>query len=171
MTDGLDPDVQELAEAATAANRELVEGREVILERDVSERDRFDRLLRYVWVRDGGDWKQVNLALVAGGYARVVTYPPDVRYVDLLLSAERDARQAKRGLWADAEAEKAPPAFVPLVPQAPGADCDPAYPDVCIPPAPPDLDCADVPFRHFAVRPPDPHRFDGNSDGVGCEGP
>jgi micrococcal nuclease len=49
------------------------------------------------------------------------------------------------------------------------ARCDPSYPTVCIPPPPPDLDCSDVRFRSFAVRPPDPHRFDGNGDGVGCE--
>jgi micrococcal nuclease len=40
---------------------------------------------------------------------------------------------------------------------------------VCIPPPPPDLDCADVPERRFAVLPPDPHRFDGDGDGIGCE--
>ncbi len=48
--------------------------------------------------------------------------------------------------------------------------CDPSYPDVCIPPAPPDLDCGDIEFRRFTVLPPDPHQFDGNADGVGCEG-
>jgi micrococcal nuclease len=40
---------------------------------------------------------------------------------------------------------------------------------VCIPPSPPDLDCADVSFRRFRVLAPDPHRFDLNHDGVGCE--
>jgi hypothetical protein len=56
----------------------------------------------------------------------------------------------------------------PAVP-APGL-CDPAYPGVCIPPAPPDLDCGDIPHRRFTVLPPDPHGFDGNDDdGVGCE--
>lgn len=50
-----------------------------------------------------------------------------------------------------------------------GDDCDPSYPDVCIPPGPPDLDCGDIPFRRFRVVPPDPHGFDGNDDGVGCE--
>ncbi|HEV3402358.1 MAG TPA: hypothetical protein VG078_11105 [Acidimicrobiales bacterium] len=44
-----------------------------------------------------------------------------------------------------------------------------AYPDFCIPPAPPDLDCADVGGDNFTVRPPDPHRFDADGDGVGCE--
>jgi hypothetical protein len=47
--------------------------------------------------------------------------------------------------------------------------CDPAYPTVCIPPPPPDLNCADIPYRNFTVLPPDPHRFDGDGDGIGCE--
>jgi hypothetical protein len=47
--------------------------------------------------------------------------------------------------------------------------CDPAYPTVCIPPAPPDLDCGEITFRNFAVLAPDPHRFDGDHDGIGCE--
>jgi len=52
----------------------------------------------------------------------------------------------------------------------PGGNCSPAYPTVCIPPAPPDLDCSDIPFRRFTVLAPDPHRFDGaDNDGVGCE--
>ena len=50
-----------------------------------------------------------------------------------------------------------------------GTNCDPSYPTVCIPPPPPDLDCADIPYRHFEVLPPDPHGFDGDHDGVGCE--
>lgn len=50
-----------------------------------------------------------------------------------------------------------------------GGRCDPAYPTVCIPPPPPDLDCGDIPFRNFKVLPPDPHRFDGDHDGIGCE--
>ena len=41
---------------------------------------------------------------------------------------------------------------------------------VCIPPPPPDLDCADIPYRNFRVLPPDPHHFDGDHDGIGCEG-
>ena len=47
--------------------------------------------------------------------------------------------------------------------------CSPAYPTVCIPPPPPDLNCADIPFRRFKVLPPDPHSFDGNKNGIGCE--
>jgi hypothetical protein len=47
--------------------------------------------------------------------------------------------------------------------------CDPSYPGVCIPPPPPDLDCDDIHFRDFRVRPPDPHNFDADHDGRGCE--
>ena len=56
---------------------------------------------------------------------------------------------------------------------APGGKCAASYPTVCIPPPPPDLDCGDIPYRNFRVRwdvaDPDPHRFDGDHDGVGCE--
>lgn len=48
-------------------------------------------------------------------------------------------------------------------------DCDSAYSDVCIPSPPPDLDCGDIPDKNFKVKSPDPHNFDGDSDGVGCE--
>ncbi len=48
-------------------------------------------------------------------------------------------------------------------------DCDDAYPTVCIPSPPPDLDCGEIPYRNFRVLPPDPHRFDADKDGVGCE--
>src|SRR5438034_6367879 len=63
-----------------------------------------------------------------------------------------------------------PPTTQSAVPGAgASAGCDPAYPTVCIPPPPPDLDCKDIPFWRFTVLPPDPHRFDGDHDGVGCE--
>ena len=47
--------------------------------------------------------------------------------------------------------------------------CDQSYSDACIPPPPPDLNCDDLPYINFAVRPPDPHDFDRDSDGLGCE--
>jgi hypothetical protein len=53
---------------------------------------------------------------------------------------------------------------------SPAENCDrQSYPDVCIPTYPPDLDCGDIPHRRFTVRPPDPHGFDSDNDGVGCE--
>ena len=48
-------------------------------------------------------------------------------------------------------------------------NCDPAYPDFCIPPPPPDLNCSDIPQKNFTVLPPDPHGFDGDKNGFGCE--
>jgi hypothetical protein len=57
----------------------------------------------------------------------------------------------------------------PAPPPKPRTNCDPAYPTVCIPPAPPDLDCPDIPYKRFTVLNPDPHRFDADHDGIGCE--
>lgn len=62
----------------------------------------------------------------------------------------------------------APVAVVPA-PLPPAGNCDPSYPDGCIPASPPDLDCGDITFRRFTVLPPDPHRFDGDGNGIGCE--
>ena len=51
-----------------------------------------------------------------------------------------------------------------------GTDCDRAYRGVCIPYPPPDLNRGDIEYRRFVVLPLDPHGFDGDRDGVGCEG-
>ncbi len=48
-------------------------------------------------------------------------------------------------------------------------NCEPSYPDVCIPPYPPDLDCGDISYRNFYVSRADPHGFDADNDGIGCE--
>ena len=82
---------------ALEANRELVEGKEVRLERDVSERDRYGRLLRYVYV----DGIFVNAELVRQGLAEAKAYPPDIEYQDSLEELEAEARQAGRGIWAE----------------------------------------------------------------------
>ena len=84
---------------ASAANKALVDGRTVVLEKDVSERDRYGRLLRDVWLRDGDRWVLVGLQLVLDGYAQVTTFPPDVKYVDALLAAQRYAMAQSKGLW------------------------------------------------------------------------
>lgn len=87
------------AAAATDANARLLAGGRLVLEKDVSERDQYGRLLRDVWVERDGAWTLVDLALVAEGFAQVSTYPPDVKYVDALLAAQRAARGNGRGLW------------------------------------------------------------------------
>ena len=76
-------------------NEELVGGKVVRLEKDVSERDRYGRLLRYVYV----DGLFVNAELVRLGYARAKAYPPDTKYQELLERSGEEARAAGRGLW------------------------------------------------------------------------
>jgi len=80
---------------ASARNRELVEGKAVALEKDVSETDRFGRLLRYVWLQD----RMVNARLVEEGYATASTFPPDVRYAERFAALQAEAQEAGRGLW------------------------------------------------------------------------
>jgi len=84
---------------ATEANARMVKDQEVCLERDVSDRDRYGRLLRYIWLRDG---TLVNEELLRMGLAQVSTYPPDVKYVETrFLPAQREAQAARRGIWGD----------------------------------------------------------------------
>ena len=80
---------------ASEVNRQLVAGKDVRLELDVQDRDRYGRLLAYVWIGD----LMVNAELVKLGYAQVMTVPPNVRYQQLFLKLQRDAREAGRGLW------------------------------------------------------------------------
>lgn len=80
---------------ALQANQKLVEGKEVRLERDVSNTDKYGRLLRYVYVGD----TFVNAELVTQGYARVHAYPPDTKYQIYLQVAEIEAQQNNKGIW------------------------------------------------------------------------
>jgi len=88
--------VQEYGHEAKAANRSLVEGKMVRLAFDVARRDRYDRLLAYVYMEDG---TFVNAWLVREGFAQVMTVPPNVKYQELFLKLQREAREAGRGLW------------------------------------------------------------------------
>lgn len=87
---------QPLGQEASEFNRQLVEGKKVILEKDVSDTDRYDRLLRYVYLPDG---TFVNAALIAAGFARAVAYPPDTRFQDYLSRVEEQARASQLGMW------------------------------------------------------------------------
>jgi micrococcal nuclease len=82
---------------AKAKNIELVEGKVVTLVKDVSETDKYGRLLRYVYV----DGVFVNGELVRLGYARAVAYPPDTRYRWQLEQLEKEAKAAKLGIWGE----------------------------------------------------------------------
>ncbi len=87
--------VQCFGKEASAYNAELVLGKRVRLEPDVEDRDKYGRLLRYVWLGD----TMVNEQLVTDGYAQVMTIPPNVKYVERFKAAQTQAREAKKGLW------------------------------------------------------------------------
>lgn len=87
------------AAAAADANRALVGGAAVELERDTSDRDRFGRLLRHVWIDLDGTRTLVTERLVADGAIEARSYPPDTRHDRRLDDAERDARGAGLGIW------------------------------------------------------------------------
>jgi hypothetical protein len=101
----------------------------------------------------------VNAEMVEAGWASAVDVPPDSRYADLFAMLENRAQTEGLGLWgSDCSADRLTD------------DCEDSYPDFCIPPPPPDLDCADMATRNFTVVPPDPHGFDENNDNIGCRG-
>ena len=138
-----------------------LEGERVRLEFDIEREDRYGRTLAYVWLNGG----LFNERLVREGFANVSTFPPNVRFVERFLAAQREARSHDRGLWGGC---------IQIVPPGKGGgdggggngNCDKApNPGVCIAPYPPDLDCAEVGFTNFQVVQPDPHEFDGDSDG------
>lgn len=85
------------AREATAANREMVEGRRVWVSTDVKDTDEHGRRLGYVFA----DGRFVNRELVAAGYAEVMLVAPNVRYGDELVAAQAEARAAGRGMWGD----------------------------------------------------------------------
>jgi micrococcal nuclease len=135
---------------ASEANRQLVEGQIVWLEKDVSETDRYGRLLRYVYVGD----LFVNAELVRLGYAVALTYPPDVQYADLFVQLEQEARAAERGLWA-------PPS--PAPPSEPTWNCIGNLYNCD------DFSSCDEVMSYWTACPGDPSRLDGDNDGVPCE--
>ncbi|NOU84925.1 nuclease precursor [Paenibacillus sp. LMG 31460] len=80
---------------ASKFTTDMLEGKEVKLEKDVSERDKYGRLLMYVWFDD----KMVNEQLLEKGLARVAIYQPDVKYVDKFREIQKKAQQAGTGIW------------------------------------------------------------------------
>ena len=146
-----------MAPEATAMNKKLVGGKVVRLEKDVSETDKYGRLLRYVWVGN----LMVNAELVRLGCAQVSTYPPDVKYADLFLRLQREAREAGRmcGLT---------PVPSPSTPPSPSpCDCSGNI-----------YNCADFGTHAEAqacyeycksLGRGDIHRLDGDNDGIACE--
>jgi len=155
--------VQCFATEAAAFLEELLPlGTEVRLEYDVERLDQYERALAYIY-RTSDDLF-VNAEMVRRGYAMAYTVPPNVAHVDELVALQKEAREAQRGLWGSCETP------IPPARAGPGAaECDASYPDSCIPPPPPDLDCGDVHARFFAVEGTDPHHFDADGNGIACE--
>lgn len=155
---------------ATAKNKELVDGKEVRLEKDVSETDKYNRLLRYVYVdpsTNSGQVIFVNDYLVRQGYAQIATYPPDVKYQAQFRQAEQEARENNRGLWAEGACITPSPAPSPEVKSAPppppqtgGWTCD------CSKTCPQMSSCEEAYYQlnvcGCSIR-------DGDNDGVPCE--
>jgi micrococcal nuclease len=85
---------------ASNETKRILNGRSVVVEKDVSETDKYGRRLFYVYLPlDDGSVLFVNDYLVRAGYARVLTYPPDVRFNERFLQAEQEARAKNAGLW------------------------------------------------------------------------
>jgi endonuclease YncB( thermonuclease family) len=146
---------------AEARNKlsELVLNKQVRMGKDISERDRYGRLLRYLYVGN----LFVNLEMVQRGYASAYTYPPDVKYSAQFLSAEQEARSKKVGLWIPVQPQPVQPS--PVSPTS-----------FTIPPcAQTDCNCGDFSTHAYAqwfyenYDLSNKHRLDGDKDGVACE--
>jgi endonuclease YncB( thermonuclease family) len=140
---------------ATDVTARLAANKRVVLQGDPTQatRDRYSRLLAYVWLAGGHD---LGLQLLRAGVARVYVYDRPFVRLAVYNRAEQAAKKRPSSLWHRCYARS-------------GHRCDPSYLDVCIPPPPPDLDCSDIPYRNFRVVGRDPHHFDGNHNGIGCE--
>lgn len=158
-----------MAAEATQANRDLVDGETIYLEKDVSEVDRYDRLLRYVYLADG---TFVNGELVRLGYARASAYPPDTKYQEVLEDMAVEAQLGKRGIWSNTPTPTTKPTAAPV-----GATTSPPAAAVCE--CSGNLyNCSDFSTHRQAqacydycvsIGRGDIHRLDGDNDGVACE--
>jgi len=95
-------EVECFSQQAYEKNKELVLGKKVFLQKDISEKDKYNRLLRYVFLdkkMSTDEASFVNLYLVKNGFAYAATFPPDVKYANVFLTAQKEARQKNLGLW------------------------------------------------------------------------
>lgn len=98
--------VQFYGKEASAFTKKKLLGKTVYLQMDVSDSDKYGRLLRYIWLEKPNEInedeiknKMFNAIQVAEGYAKVFTYPPDVKYNEIFLKLEQEARENNKGLW------------------------------------------------------------------------
>ncbi|MET0421529.1 MAG: thermonuclease family protein [Acidimicrobiia bacterium] len=164
--------VECFGKAASARTASLLPaGTRVRLERDVELRDKFGRRLAYVY--RAGDGLFVNKSLVADGYAAPYRYPPNVKYADEFSALGATARENGVGLWGACGGTNTPASAssgssTVTTTRNTGA-CDSNYSGACVPITNTDLDCSDIDAKGFRVVGADPHRFDGNHDGIACE--
>jgi endonuclease YncB( thermonuclease family) len=165
---------------ATEALKKLVLNKWVqIVSGKTENRDRYHRLLRYVDV-DGVD---AGRFMIEHGFA-IARYdsrdgyglhPRETDYVALDLAtpaacaAGRSVVDIPGTTIATSPSTTVATPAVTTLPKPDAAGCDPSYPTLCLPVGIPDLDCGSIGDRRFPVVSPDPHRFDGDRDGVGCE--
>jgi endonuclease YncB( thermonuclease family) len=166
-----------MAAPARTANAAVVSGANVRLEKDVSETDRYGRLLRYVWIEREGALLLVNRELLVLGLAQVATFPPDVKYTDeIFLPAEREARDGGLGLWGPKPTPKPMATPTPKRTSRPQpSNCHPSYAGACLKMGIGDYDCAggsgNGPNYTGIVRVVgyDEFDLDRDGDGYGCE--
>jgi micrococcal nuclease len=155
------------ATKATERARLLAMSKPVVLRGDATQdtRDRYGRLLAYVWIPGG---KDLGYQLIAGGFAKVYVYRNPFQRLSAYRNAEAGAKGATGGQW---KACGTPTTLTTPAPTPPsGSNCHASY-SPCLPIVG-DLDCADV--RALGVAPvrvlgSDPYRLDGDNDGWGCE--
>lgn len=83
-------------EEAKTHLRSLIADKEIFLQFDIDTFDQYGRTLAYVYLEDG---RFVNAEMIAGGYAKVVTFPPNVKHVDFFIKLQRKARKEGVGVW------------------------------------------------------------------------
>ena len=88
--------IMSLGKKAGSFTRSLVERQRVRVEFDVEKYDKYNRLLGYVYLKDGSF---VNAKIIEAGYANLLSIPPNVKYADLFLRLYQQARENNRGLW------------------------------------------------------------------------
>lgn len=153
------------SDEATEGNRALVEGKEVRLEKDVSEKDKYGRLLRFLYIAEGADQDVfVNDYLVRQGFAMAYRYPPDVAFSDQFEQAEQEARDNNRGLWNSCTSASSSESDKPGL----STYSKPSLGEG-------DKDCKDFTTHaeaqafFEAAGAGDPHRLDSDGDGQACE--
>lgn len=166
--------VQCFGKEASDKNKELVEGKLVRLEKDITDKDKYDRLLRYVWVGD----LFVNDYLVRQGYANVYTYPPDVKYNEQFVQAQQEARENNRGLWAGCSKQEIIEETLKETPkETPSSVAEPVAPNITIICSHNTYNCTDFSthaeaqevYEYCGGATNDIHRLDSDKDGSACE--